>query len=221
MKLEIGKFYSNKTRTFLLPCLLENGPEFQMRFNRVYKFAVGIHDTSLNNHNLTEQPLLYILLDKELSRMYFTEFVNWLKSQPYYVTDYVSSPDLSSRKHMVVLRIPELYYNAYQAFMSGKYSEMYTEEQKNVLFREHHRKEALKVLDKTHDALLDYVNKVNSIFEHNLTPKEAEEHNEYEFPLIPQHEIFNYTNSVNDRQFNSKFNKSWMEIEVKNPTSLV
>lgn len=221
MKLDIGKFYKNKTRLFLLPCLLENGSEFQMRFNRVYKFAVGIHDTSLNNHNITEEPLIYILLDKELSRMHFTEFINWLKSQPYFVTDYVSSPDLNSRKHMVVLRIPSLYYDAYQSFMSGRYSKMYNEEQKNLLFREHHRKEALKVLDRTHDALLDYVNKVNATFKHNLTPEDARDHNEYEFPLVPQYEIFNYTNSVNDRQFNKNYNKSWMEIEVKNQSLLV
>lgn len=219
MKLEVSKFYKNKTRLFLLPCLLHNGPEFQMRFNRVYKFAVGIHDTSLNNHNLTEEPLIYILLDKELSRKYFTEFINWLKGQDYFVKDYVSSPDLSSRKHMIILRIPKLYHNAYQAFMNGRYSEMYTEEQKVLLFKEHHRQKALKVIDKTHDALLDYVQQINAIFEHDLTPAQAKEHSEYAFPLIPQHEIFNYSGTVDDREFNKNYNKVWMEIEVKNQTS--
>lgn len=217
MKLEIARFYENKTRLFLLPSLFDYGKEFQIRFNRQYKFAVGIHDTSLNLHNKTEQALIYILFDKELSKRYFSEFIDWLKSQPYYVMDYVSSPDLNSRKHMVVLKIPERHQSDYEHFMSGRYSQMYSEKDRNDYFKKYNKDKALKVLDKTHDALLDYINMVNSTFDHKLTPEDAKDHNEYHFPLSPQEEIFNYTGSVQDRTFNKKVNKSWMEIKVKTP----
>jgi hypothetical protein len=212
MKIEVAKFYENKTRTYLLPCLVDYGLNFQMKFNQLYKFAVGIHDSSLNYNSITEDSLIYILFDKELSRKYFSDFINWLKGQPYFVTDYVAGTELDSRKHMVVLRIPDNHEKTYEAFVKGQYSKMYTDEEKVKYFSEAHRKKALNVLNRTYDALLDYVHLANIIFDHNLSPTDCKDHNEYEFPLSPMEEIFNYQDNLDDRTFNSKYEKAWIEM---------
>lgn len=218
MNLEVGKFYENKTKIYLLPCLTAYGENFISRFNKMYKFAVGIHDSSFHGHKITEDSLFYIMFDKVYSKPNFQSFLNWLKNEPYYVMDYVSGSELDSRKHMIVLRFPEKYEEAYAAFLKGHFSKMFTEEDKNLLFKEEHRKKALKVLNKTEDALLDYVAFVNREFEYSLTKENCRDHGEYSFPNIPIQEIFNYSEHKS-KEFNTKYAKSW--IETSSPTLLV
>lgn len=211
MQLEVGKFYENKTKIYLLPCLTAYGETFINKFNQLYKFAVGIHDANLHGHVMTEQSLFYIMFDKVYSKPYFQLFLNWLKNEPYYVTDYVSGIELDSRKHMVVLKFPEKYEVAYSNFLKGHFSKMFTNEDKELLFKEEHRKKALKVLNKTEDALLDYVAYINREFEYSLTKEECKSHGEYSFPCFPIQEIFNYS-KTSSKEFNTKYNKSWIEI---------
>ena len=61
MHIEIGKYYVNKTRRFLLPCLKGHGEDFVSKYNSVFKLAVAIHDTLLDHSKKSEGRSIYIL----------------------------------------------------------------------------------------------------------------------------------------------------------------
>ena len=213
MKIEISKFYENKTKKFLLPALKAYGKDFEVRFNNIYKFAVGIHDMTIQGHPDTKQDLIYIMIDTKFTPIKANSFLNWVREQKYYVKDYVSGSQLDSRKQMVVLKFPLDYMTAYKMFLQGKYSKMYTSEQKLNLFK---GRRALEVFNKTDDALKDYVHHINVMFEYTITEEDVRDHADYSLPNFCEEEIFYYAEG-DAVFFNETRDKTW--IEMPNITS--
>jgi hypothetical protein len=107
MIIEKGNFYVNKTWRFLMPCLRGHGEEFVTKFNLVYKLAVGIHDTLLDDSKLSNSDNIYILCDKSINQHRFDEFLEYIRNQIYYVVDYCPESEiLESTQIMIVLNIP-------------------------------------------------------------------------------------------------------------------
>lgn len=197
MEIKIGEYYVNKTWRFLMPCLRGHGDEFVKRFNPLFKLGVGIFDSFAQGNPWTKGRNIYILFDKYYLPRQFNDFLEWIKQQSYYRFDYCPEADIiSSRKHMVVLHIPEVFNDAYDHFLQGSYSTMYLDSEIGILFSNSERQQEKKILTRDSSILDDYVKKVNDRFGTNATNSDFQI-SEYEFPLQKDEEIFNCIGSEN------------------------
>lgn len=197
MKIEFGKALDNKTWRYLIPCLRGHGEVFVNKFNNeIFKLGYGISDSSLEGSKILENKRpIFIMLDKAVLPKKFNDFMDWVKYQPYYITDYSTDIINTPRLHMLVLDTPEEYYKAYDKFCVGLYSEMYTKDQLDKLFD---NKDTMqyKILSKSSeysDIFLEKVEKEFNVIFQGLDKQEFLNTAEYEFPysLNSEEEIFN------------------------------
>lgn len=209
MHIEIGKYYVNKTWRFLLPCLRGHGDIFVSKFNPVFKLAVGIHDTLLDNSKKAEGRSIYILCDKFADRIAFDEFLEWVKYQDAYIADYCPDSEiLKSRKHVIIIKIPEVYNDAYDHFLQGNYSLMYLEQEIKLLFSNSTRQKEHDILSRNPKIIDDFVKEVNNEFKTNVKSHDFK-NSELELPLKKTEEIFNCCKDTDSVFFNEKKDKVW------------
>lgn len=209
MNIKIGKQYINKTWRFLVPSLQGHGTTFVNKFNPLFKLGVGIHDSYLDGAKITEGKNIYVLLDKKYRPRDFEKFMEYIRCQKFFKGEYCPDSEiLSSRKHVIILEVPEIFYNSYDKFLQGKYSEMYNSEHLNLLFSSKNRKIDYEILSKTgKDALNQFKKSIDNEFnvESNL---EDLEKGEWELPLKKTEEIFNCLDK-DTVFFNDKIDKIW------------
>ena len=208
MEIEVGKYYENKTWRFLMPVLRGHGELFAQKFNSLFKFAVGIHDTLLDGTPLLKGRNILVMLDKEYQPKIYQSFVDWIQYQPYYKGDYCPDADFkTSRKHVFILEVPEAFNNAYDMFLKSEYSKMYSEEEINILFSNKGRIREKEILTKSTLAYNKFLEKNNNLFNLNIEPSKFKPE-EYEFPLVICEEVFNCKEG--ERVFfNEELDKTW------------
>lgn len=191
---ELGKILKNKTWSFLMPCLKGHGKIFTNKItNDVFKLGVGILDTSLENSYLLEDKRpIFILCDSAVNRKNFESFLDWVKYQDYFIANYTFDSKCP-RKQMIVLNVPEKYNKAYDKFLVGLYSEMYSQEDLEVLITDK-ESVAYKVLSKDSTYRDFFISKVEKEFKTFIDDKSSFKDSELEFPyyLNKGIEIFNY-----------------------------
>lgn len=196
MEIRYGQKYRNKTSRFLLPCLIEgHNPVFSMKLNDTLILGCGLGDMALSQNPdfiFLEKSPIYVLLDRIAVKRKTEDFIYWLKYQDdIFLGDYPL--DLRGRAHMVIIDLPEKYYNAYDKFMEGKYSEMFTEEEIERLFdKESHE---YKVLTRDRSILPQFAVQLQELFEmRELSPMDIKD-SELELPytMNKEEEFFNYT----------------------------
>lgn len=195
MELRYGKEFENKTLLYLLPSLLDGlGKIFQLKIEGITIMACGISDRSIENNPRFQEVLkkraFYLLLDTFSNKRKAEDFQYWIKYQDYFLASYFQ--DLSSRAFMVVLEFPEVYGKAFDNFSLGKYSEMYSKEEIEKLFKKD--SEQYKVLTKDKQSLSEFTEKIRKTFEIPELEESQVEHLEYEFPFQTnlEQEVFNY-----------------------------
>ena len=194
MNIPIGQLYINRTVRYLVPGLGFYGPTLKTKLNLVFKLAFGIHDTLLEGSHLEGQKNIYILVDKLVRPELFQNFMDWVKHQEYYVTDYVydSIMENHSRKHMIVLAYPPSMGDAYDKFLLGKYSKMYTRQEITSYFTEESKLETRQVLMKTVHAKHRFISSVKEAFDTLLEEQDFLTGSwEYDFPPNTEEEFFN------------------------------
>lgn len=180
---------TSKTTKYLVPCLKEYGPEFTKMLQAVYKIAAGIGDTILINRNIKHEKHVFILLNTAKPiHIHFINFLTWVKNQDYYVDDYVHGDIQKSTFHMVVLKFPEKYYDSFETFKLGKYSEMYKQKDIEKFFENHPTTK--DVLIKDHNYRIKFTASLNKMFNSQITPEEYE--GELDFKPTDASEIFNH-----------------------------
>ena len=216
MQIQSGKLYENRTWKYLYPCLKVYGNTLKTYLNSFFKLAVGLGD---HNININEDNCIYILIDTNIHspqqslqtyREYLAKFLDWVRFQPYYVTDYIFEGFDRGEKHMLVLRLPDIYKESYIKFKQGKYSEMYSSKDienlyplivnsnKNIEIKVNNNITNIKnVLTKNSNHLELFRKQVNSEFKTNLSLKDIKDH-ELDFPPIQEEEIFNYNKILNE-----------------------
>lgn len=197
-----NRIYQNKTWRFLSPCLIENGIKFRKLFDSLIKIAIGIYDYDLTNNNISiPGKNMFILIDSIKCSYYLKKFEEYIKYKYYYKESYTYSPN----KQMIVLKIPTGYENAYDKFLEGKYSEMYTPEQLDHVFSKLSKEYG--ILYKSRDALEKFVEKINKEFHVKLEPENLI-NNEYELPPKLEEETFS-SKQTERNYFDIKLDKIW------------
>jgi len=187
MKIQLGSVYTNKTKTYLLPTLIEYGDVFEDKFTNLFKLAIGIGDLALVDMGIVIEHSIFILIDTKFSRVKFKEIMNWMKCQDYYQFDYPFDDMHSGHLHMLVIKIPERYESTSKEFQKGKYSKMYEFKDLNELFSE--KQEQLDVFNKDPQMLIKFVDKINKMFKTNVSYDGWG--GEIELPLKDEEEYFN------------------------------
>lgn len=209
MHIEIGKYYVNKTWRFLLPCLRGHGDIFVSKFNPVFKLAVAIHDTLLDDSKKAEGRSIYILCDKLTNKIAFDDFLDWIKYQDYYIGDYCPDSEiLKSRKHVIIIKIPEVYNDAYDHFLKSNFSLMYLDEELKLLFSNPGKKKEYDILSREPKIIEEFVKEVNKEFGSNAIVDDFK-NAELELPLRKTEEIFNCCRDSDTVFFNEKLDKIW------------
>lgn len=191
MDIRKGHFLVNKTWKFLRPALRSYGPMFKVKSDAVFKLAMGIHDCILDGTDFQGKRYLYILIDKTYRSKNYEGFMNWVKNQSYYITDYDVDDMMTGFQHMLVIKFPEDYASAYDYFLDSRYSLMYSREE---LEKFYDAESPIKdILNKTASARREFLVKLNKSFETTLEeidlmhPKA-----EMDFPIEKAKEYFNY-----------------------------
>lgn len=180
---------------FLVPALESYGSVFAHKYSQAYKLGAGIFDLSLTGMpHFEEKKHIFILFNKSMYTSHFMSFLNWLKNQEYYVTDY-EAPSLNRNfeYHMIVIDFPFELHSAYNNFLEGKYSKMYTSEQITQFFGKAHLKESCEILLRKENAVGEYLQKIKKIYgdsvELSVNDVIVNDH-EVEFPYVNEEEIF-------------------------------
>jgi hypothetical protein len=194
MNIEIGKLYINRTVKYLIPGLNFYGPTLKTKLNLVFKLAFGVHDTLIEGSYLEGQKNIFILVDKFVRPDLFQNFMDWIKHQEYFVTDYDydSIMETHNRKHIIVLAYPPSMGDCYEKFLLGKYSKMYTKEEIASYFTEESKAEARQVLVRTVQAKQRLISQIKSIFNTQLEEQDfLSDFWEYDLPPNQEEEFFN------------------------------
>jgi len=177
----------NDTWKFLIPVLKEYGDEFVWKFNSVWKVAVGIGDMILVKSNIRYEQHLFVLLDSKSGKKHFIDFMKWIKDQEMFEDDYAYDNINSGRFHMVVIKMPPSGYKSIENFRHSQFSKMFTVDEVNKYFKDN--PDVKKVIVKDKKYRLEYVDKLNHLFDTKIQPDEFE--GELSLPIRKSKEIFN------------------------------
>jgi hypothetical protein len=194
MDIQIGKLFINRTVKYLVPGLNFYGPTLKTKLNLVFKLAFGVHDSLIEGSHLEGQKNIYILVDKLVRPDLFQNFMDWVKHQEYFVTDYAYDAimEAHSRKHMIVLAYPPTMGDSYEKFLLGKYSKMYTKKEITSFFAEESKKEVRQVIVKTVHAKTRFITLIKETFGTILEEQDfLTGYWEYDLPPNEEEEFFN------------------------------
>lgn len=197
MKIEIGKLYENRTKMLLVPGLKFYGPSFVERFNSdLFKLAYGVNDKIYTNEKFLEgKRPIFIMVDKAVKPQIAWQAIEWIRCKPFYITDYVAEAGSFPRKHVIILDYPLELEKAYNYFMKGYYSKMYSKEHIDKYFEK--GSNAYKILTKDSSYMPVFISKIEKVFDVVITDKAGYIDSELEFPFLMnmqtiEEETFNF-----------------------------
>lgn len=196
MEVEFGKVVDNKTKKFLAPGLKAYGSTFTAKLsNDIFKLALGIHDTLLDTSEiLVGRHPIFIMCDKAYRPANCLKAMEYLINHFSYITDY--SCDVLGRTHMIVLDYPKELHQAYDNFLEGKYSQMYTLDELETYFPDK-TSNTYKILTKDKGYMPTFISKIEKLFNVEIEDKSSYITSELEFPYrmckeTCEPEIFNF-----------------------------
>jgi hypothetical protein len=201
MKIQLGTIYLNRTRQYLYPIVKSYGPEFVRAVDSIFKVAVGIGDIIVNTCGIHHEKHLFLLCDAMFNPEQFQKSLTWLRDNVAYEDDYVFDMVHSGRLHMIVIKVPDIYYDTLVKFKKGEFSKMYSKEDimKFFTYTGHDKKQAelydniQKVLIHDHNYKVKFAKKIAEEFniEEGYPAEEIEPEQEFEFPILTKEEFFN------------------------------
>ena len=194
--LSIGKVFKNRTLVYLVPALSYYGSTFNAKLMVLPIKAFGIFDEDLKAfEQYSYRKSIYVLVDCSIKKSVTISVLNWFKNQEYYV-DIVPYSNPEGDHKLLIIDFPEEFSGAYDNFILGKYSFMYSKEEVNKFFspkvNEFHDK-AVNVFNKTEKAALEHIQAVKKHFNADLKLEDLKGKGyQYDFPPKKEQEFFNY-----------------------------
>lgn len=191
MKIQIGEITMNRTKKYLVPCLRHYGSTFVEKIHSITKVAIGIGDIITIRSNIKLEKHIFILLDTtaNIDKKIFHSVMSWIKEQDMYEEDYAFDHLSKGFLHMLVIKLPEDCYEAFETFKRGEYSKMYTPDKLKSLFNEN--SEQYKILVKDHNYKLTFSKALQKEYDIEIAEDEIDDKFEFDFPIKEIEEIFN------------------------------
>ncbi len=201
MTLKLGIIIINPTARFLTPILNSFNTTFIQNFNTVRSHILGFAIGDVKYDKVKKQSHKYLLftaysvngqfdssrkrfLNAKSSRTSFLNYLKYIRNIRYYYDDYIYDKNI----HIVVYLLPEKFNKAYDEFIQGNYSKMFSEEEIKDLFT---LKENIAVLKKLPEYKEIFINKIKQAFSvkvgsyTSIIPDEViyiDENTEFELP---------------------------------------
>lgn len=183
----------NKTWKYLYLSVLRGwDEELKIVLNRANKTRVAIQDTIASKEIKQDlRPKIFIeVLPDMFFKLFYNQDLPLLRKHKSYVGDYSTFVG-EEQRHVIVLALPEKFNQAYQQFLKGKYSKMYSLEEIAELYVSDNFREYKNILFKTDSAKEKFIELLNKEFQTDFFPDPGEA--EFDLPLIAEEEIFNNT----------------------------
>lgn len=201
MTLELGKIFINPTARFLTPILNSFNTTFLQHFNLVRNHLLGFAIGDVKYDKAKKKNHKYLLftaysvngsydytrkrfLNGKGGRTAFLNFLKQIRKSSYYYDDYIYDEKI----HIVVYNLPEKYNKAYDEFIKGKYSKMFSEEEIKELFTHEDNIAVLKKLPQYKEIFINQVKRTFSVkvgSYNSVVPEEIiviDENTEFELP---------------------------------------
>lgn len=180
--------FPNKTNKYLLPCLKEYGEEFMEKLNSVFKIAAGIGDVVVENRGIRYGMHIFLQVETALGTPFFIKFLNWIRKQPMYEQDYIFDNIQTSTQHMVVLKFPDKYKEAFEQFKIGNFSLMFDEKTVNSIYA--YYPHTRRILTKDNTYAVRFIKRLNARYGTTLRPEDGWT-GEFDFKPEDDDEVFN------------------------------
>lgn len=192
-KMAVGKFIPNKTSSYLVPALGEYGKTFTTKVSNLKILQFGIYDDDLKDLSVIYgSKCIYILFDSGVRPHHTRSSLDWFANQEFYV-DCIPFVSHDYPLKLLIIEFPEVLEGAYDKFLLGKYSEMYTKDEIKKYFDEKKHKEALEVMRKSPIAAERHKQRIREDFGTTLTTKDLKSSGyQYDYPPKKEEEIFNF-----------------------------
>ncbi len=190
MKIKYRKKHENRTSKYLAPCLIKSyGKVFEMKIKELFILAFGIGDRVIENNpnfDFKNKSPIFVLIDTFAKKRKSEDFLYWIKYQNYFLYSYPI--DIEGRGYMIILDFPNK--KAYNKFLEGKYSEMYSIEEIKKYFQEDTKE--YKVLTKDKVLIPDFIKNLKELFDIDNVRESDLKNFELDFPytINKDEEIF-------------------------------
>lgn len=178
--------YNNKTSKYLLPCIKIYGKEFENKINDVFKVAVGIGDIVVSNRGYKHEKHLFLMVDSAVCTPFFHDFMQYIKEHDSYEKEYVYGNIRKSSYHIVIIKFPVQFYDAFETFKMGDYSRMFKKTEIDTYFGNHPLERRVLLKDEAYR--FKFAFRTNKLFGTSIPPGDFKELDE---APRDQEEIFN------------------------------
>lgn len=201
---ELKSFQLNNTGQLLSPILNCFSNEFKNAFiaNKTLCYAVGDCKYSKIYKRERLDPFLFVLMDRngewmEDKKRYlnpkdgkkkFNKNLQVMKKDPHYITDY--SWSYLDNRHVIAFHIPKKYYKAFDKFIKGEYSQMYSEDDTEVL-KMKSNKITMSIITKDKNLIPFFEKGLNDYYRSKIVLDDSFD-GELSLPFIPDREVFNW-----------------------------
>jgi len=180
---------SSKTWKYLYLAVLKGwDEELRNILNRTNKIEAAIRDEAASPiiRDLKD-PKIYLKVRPDMyTKIFFDSDLPVLRKHPSFLGDY-SNYNKGQEDHIIVLKVPERFIEAFNNFLKGKYSKMYNFEEIMELYTSDAFKTYQGVLLKTREAKEDFIERLNEEFTTDFYKVEGDP--EYDLPLKCSEEI--------------------------------
>lgn len=179
-KIEVksGVFFQNRTYTYLAPLLKAWGKEFTTRVNDgIFKLAYGVDDNHFLARNMLRKKYpIFIMVDRAYNPKKFNSFLEYIREHESYISDYsceIKSNE-TSRKHMIVLTLPNEMKEKYEYFLEGKYSKMFSKNDTEIEKYYKPSSIAIRVFNREKDRIQKHIENISEIFNVSVSEENFE-----------------------------------------------
>jgi hypothetical protein len=141
IEFKLGEFYQNKTAKYLIPILNSFTNTFKLSYKKVRTSLVGVAIGDLSYDyakGIQSKNCLFMVydlngmynakdgkyIDAHKSRQNLANYLKYLRSQEYYVDDYVHK---IGEYHCVIIKLPNEFEPTLDMFFKSQFSQMYNE----------------------------------------------------------------------------------------------
>lgn len=195
--------YANRTVFYLAPIINAMSTQLSRRINFNSAIAWGINDLVYLEHKEKHHYAIFILFrplghspfhaDRQRSTQGFQQFLRWVRQQTFFIDDYIYNLR-GERLHMVTLKVNRTWKKAYNQFLDGHFSQMYSRRdlhkvQIRPMTRLGKRNAVYEVLTKAERYHEVFEEEVNTLFASNVMMEKGVEYDAHE--LTRMFEVFN------------------------------
>lgn len=179
--------YKNKTLMYLLPLIKVYGNEFISKFEQLKLKYCGIGDF---NYDEEVGQNIFCVFEVANYRV-FEKFEEYIRKQDFFVDSYIFS--IKDNLHCFVFKFP--YSNIIDKFLSGKYSEMFSNEDIDRLYLKTFRRRGVEYYTDVYSVLTkreEYKNIFLETVKEDFGAVDMVGDFEYDYPPILGMEVLNY-----------------------------